>query len=162
MQEFLLWLDPLLIAPYRWLTQPEAAFVLGTAVLALLCVVPGLLTLRLARRLHRKRMRSLTDDMRRYHELGEKALQQGSKEHFKAVNKQAHEAFGYHFSLSGAVFVASLWPVPFALAWMQLRFATVSPELPFALPLLGAQPGMMFWFLLCYIPLRLLCGRLAG
>jgi hypothetical protein len=50
--------------------------------------------------------------MRRYHELGEIALQNEGKETFKAVNRQGHEAFGYYFSLSNALFVASLWPVP--------------------------------------------------
>ena len=158
-------LDPFFILPYRllpWETWPTAAYVLGTALLALAAAVLGLLTLRMARRLHRARLRRLGEDMRHYHQLGEEALRQGSKDNFKAANKQAHEAFGYHFSLNGAFFAASLWPVPPVLAWMQLRFAAVSPELPFALPLLGDKPGFVFWFLLCYIPLRLLCGRVAG
>ena len=164
MQELLLLLDPIFVAPYRWLgmAHPAGGYVLGTAVLALLTILPGLVTLRLARALHRKRLHALSDDMRRYHHLGEAALARGSKADFKAVNKQAHEAFGYHFSLNGAFFVASLWPVPLALAWMQLRFAAVSPELPFSLPLLGQAPGFVFWFLLCYIPLRMLCSRALG
>ena len=33
------------------------------------------------------------------------------------------------------------------------------PALPFSLPLFGAQPGYVFWFILCYIPARLLLGR---
>ena len=44
---------------------------------------------------------------------------------------------------------------------MQARFGTVSPSLPFSLPLLGPEPGFVFWFVLAYIPLRLLMGRLA-
>ena len=43
---------------------------------------------------------------------------------------------------------------------MQARFGTVSPSLPFSLPLLGPEPGFVFWFVLAYIPLRLLLGRL--
>lgn len=43
---------------------------------------------------------------------------------------------------------------------MQTRFGTVSPSLPFSLPLLGPEPGFVFWFVLAYIPLRLLLGRL--
>lgn len=152
-----LWLDPLFILPYRILPTsawPGAAFLVGTGILALVAVLLGRLTLRLARRLHRARLTSLSTDMRRYHELSEEALRQGSKDTFKAVNKQAHEAFGYQFSLNGALFAASLWPVPFMLAWMQMRFGAASLELPFALPLLGDKPSFVFWFLLCYIPLR--------
>lgn len=160
MYEFLLWLDPLCIAPYRMLSQPVAGFLSGTGTLALVCVILGLFTLRCARYLHRARLQSYVRDMERYHALGETALALGDKEHFKAVNRQAHEAFGRHFGINGAFFAASLWPVPFALAWMQWRFGSVSPELPFSLPGLGAQPGVVFWFLLWYIPLRMLCGRL--
>ena len=58
------------------------------------------------------------------------------------MNRQGHEAFGYYFSLSNALFVASLWPVPIVLAWMKLRFGLISPELPFSLPLFGNQPSM--------------------
>lgn len=153
-------LDPLFIAPYRILPQPEAAFLFGTAALGLVCALAGLATLRLARRLHGGRLRSLEADMRRYHELGEAALRYSGKEAFKAVNRQAQEAFGYHFSLAGAFFLASLWPVPLALAWMQTRFGEAAPDLPFALPLLGSRPGYVFWFLLCYIPLRMFLTRL--
>lgn len=160
MEHLLLFLDPVLIAPYRWLPWPVAGYLCGTLLLALACALLGVGTLRLARRMHAARLGRLEDDMRRYHELSEEALRREGKETFKAVNAQAHEAFGFHFSLSGALFVASLWPVPLALAWMQMRFAAAGPELPFALPLLGAQPGFVFWFLLGYIPLRMLLGRL--
>lgn len=133
---------------------------LGTCVLAIQTVVLGLLTLRLGQYMHRARLRELRDEMRHYHRLSERALRESGKEAYKAVNRQGHEAFGYYFSLNGALWVASLWPVPLALAWMQSRFAQVSPELPFSLPLLGAAPGFVFWFVLAYIPLRLLLGRL--
>ena len=153
-------LDPWCIAPYRWLPDsPEASFFLGTFLLAAQAALLGLLTLRLGVRMHAGRLRSLRDDMTRYHKLGERALREQGKETFKAVNRQAHEAFGYYFSLNGALWVASLWPVPPVLAWMQPRFLEASPTLPFALPLFGAQPGYVFWFILCYIPARLLVGR---
>ena len=42
---------------------------------------------------------------------------------------------------------------------MQARFGQVNPPLPFSLPLLGPEPGFVFWFVLAYIPLRLLLGR---
>lgn len=155
MEQLLVWLDPFFVLPYRMVPQPEAAYFLGTAVLALVAGLIGIATLRMAQRMHRKRLKKLQDDMRHYHELSESALQNSGKEAFKAVNRQGHEAFGYYFSLSNALFVASLWPAPIMLAWMQLRFGTISPELPFSLPLFGNQPSMVFWFILFYIPLRM-------
>lgn len=159
MEQLLVWLDPFFVLPYRLVPQPEAAYFLGTATLALLAGLIGIATLRMAQHMHRKRLKQLKDDMRRYHELGEIALQNEGKETFKAVNRQGHEAFGYYFSLSNALFVASLWPVPIMLAWMHLRFGMVSPVLPFALPLFGNQPSMVFWFVVFYIPLRMYSSR---
>ena len=126
----------------------------------IMAVLLGLLTLRLGQRMHAARLKELRTEMRHYHKLSERALRESGKEAYKAVNRQGHEAFGYYFSLNGALWVASLWPVPLALAWMQARFGTVSPSLPFSLPLLGPEPGFVFWFVLAYIPLRLLLGRL--
>ena len=159
MEQLLVWLDPFFVLPYRMVPQPEAAYFLGTAVLALVAGLIGIATLRMAQRMHRKRLKKLQDDMRHYHELSESALQNSGKEAFKAVNRQGHEAFGYYFSLSNALFVASLWPVPIVLAWMKLRFGLVSPELPFSLPLFGNQPSMVFWFILFYIPLRMFSNK---
>lgn len=159
MEQLLVWLDPFFVLPYRMVPQPEAAYFLGTAILALVAGLIGIATLRMAQRMHRKRLKKLQDDMRHYHELSESALQNSGKEAFKAVNRQGHEAFGYYFSLSNALFVASLWPAPIMLAWMQLRFGTVSPELPFSLPLFGNQPSMVFWFILFYIPLRMYSNK---
>ncbi len=159
MEQLLVWLDPFFVLPYRLVPQPDAAYFLGTATLAFLAGLIGIATLRMAQRMHRKRLKKLQDDMRHYHELGESALQNAGKEAFKAVNRQGHEAFGYYFSLSNALFVASLWPVPIVLAWMQLRFGSISPELPFALPIFGNQPSMVFWFILFYIPLRMFSSK---
>ena len=128
MEQLLVWLDPFFVLPYRMVPQPEAAYFLGTAILALVAGLIGIATLRMAQRMHRKRLKKLQDDMRHYHELSESALQNSGKEAFKAVNRQGHEAFGYYFSLSNALFVASLWPAPIMLAWMQLRFGTISPS----------------------------------
>ena len=160
MKALLIWLDGFFVLPSRLVAEPVAAYLLGTATLALLAAVAGVCTLNLALRMHGKRLEKYQNAMQHYNQLGETALQGGSKETFKAVNRQGHEAFGYYFSLSGALFVASLWPVPLTLAWMQLRFGEVSPVLPFSLPLFGNKPGMVFWFLILYIPLRMLSTRI--
>lgn len=160
MEQFLVWLDPWLIFPYRLLENPETAFMLGTATLALQCIILGLSSMQLGFYLHAKRLEKWQGKMQHYHTLSEQALRAGDKESYKAINSRAHHAFGHHFSLSGALFVVSLWPVPMALAWMGLRFQDVAPSLSFSLPLFGQNPSMLFWFLLCYIPLRMLCSRL--
>ncbi|WP_300717962.1 hypothetical protein [uncultured Desulfovibrio sp.] len=161
MQNILLWIDPWCVAPYRWFPDsPEWSYAVGTCLLAAQAALLGLLTLRLGQRMHAARLRKLRDDMRRYHSLSERALRESGKEAYKAVNRQGHEAFGYYFSLNGALWVASLWPVPLALAWMQARFGLIGPSLPFSLPLLGAEPGFVFWFVAAYIPWRIVWGRL--
>ena len=159
METFLLWLDPVFVLPFRVIPHPEVAYIFGTGCLALIAVLLGLVTLSLANRLHAKRLKKYQDQMQHYHKLSEQALSTEGKEAFKAVNRQGHEAFGYHFSLSGALFVASIWPVPIIFAWMHLRFGDLSPVLPFNLPLFGNQPGMVFWFILYYIPLRMYFSR---
>jgi len=159
MEQFLIWLDPWLIFPYRVQLQTELAFILGTVLLAGQCVILGLASMEIGLRLHAKRLKKWQDKMQHYHVLSEQALSVGDKESYKAVNKQAQHAFGHHFSLGGALFVVSIWPIPIAFAWMGLRFHEIAPTLPFSLPLLGKNPDMIFWFLLCYIPLRMLGSR---
>ena len=159
METFLIWIDPVLVLPFRVIPHPEAGYILGMGCVALMAVILGLVTLSLANTLHARRLKKYQDQMQHYHTLSEQALSTGSKETFKAVNRQGHEAFGYYFSLSGALFVASLWPVPIVFAWMQLRFGSISPELPFTLPFFGNQPSMVFWFILFYIPLRMFSSK---
>jgi len=159
MQDMLLLLDPWLIAPFRLPASAEAGFWLGTAVLCLYCVLLGDAAYLGVMALNRRRTASLKAEMERHNELAETALRMGDKESYKAVNKQALDAFGHSFSLGAAVFTSSLLPLPFALAWMHLRFASAAPELPFALPLVGREPNYLFYFVILYIPLRLVYSR---
>ncbi|MEW5774278.1 MAG: hypothetical protein AB1916_12230 [Thermodesulfobacteriota bacterium] len=159
MQDLLLLLDPWLIAPYRLPESAVAGFCLGTALLCLYCVLLGDAAYLGVLALNRRRMAAFKAEMERQNELAETALKLGDKESYKAVNKQALDAFGHSFSLGAAVFTSSLLPLPFALAWMNLRFAAAAPELPFALPLAGREPGYLFYFLILYIPVRLVYAR---
>ncbi len=151
----LAWLDPLFIAPYRLPGNAVVGFVLGTAVLALWCIALGSALSLCATRINRRRLAELRHGMEHHHKLSEAALRAGDKESYKAVNSQAHDAFGHYFSLGGAMFCVSIIPLPFALAWMDMRFAGATPELPWDAPLIGQQPSIVFWFLLLYIPLRI-------
>lgn len=151
----LLWLDPVLIAPYRWLDAPMAAFLLGTFVLCLWCVILGDAASLGAARLNRKLYAGYLEDMVHHHNLSVKAIGRGDKAGYKAVNRQAHEAFGKYFFSQAAAFSVSIWPVPFALAWLDLRFHTVV----FTLPFFDAGVGYTFFFFPLYILTRLVYAR---
>jgi hypothetical protein len=150
----LLFLDPWLIAPYRWPGSALLGYLLGTSVLVLQCVLVGDLVMMGVAAVHRGRLSELRRDMNRHHALSEEALKRGDKESYKAVNKQGLEAFGYSFSLGGALFCVSLLPVPFALGWMHLRFA----EAPIEIPFLGISLNYFASFLLLYVAIRVLYG----
>ena len=159
MHDLLLFLDPWLIAPYRLPASATAGFWLGTAVLCLYCTVLGDAAYLGVLALNRRRMAAFRTEMEHHNDLAETALRMGDKASYKAVNKQALDAFGHSFSLGAAIFTSSLTPVPFALAWMHLRFAQAAPALPFSLPLLGRDPNYLFYFLLLYILIRVVYGR---
>lgn len=152
---FLTFLDPWLIAPYRWLPSAAAGYVLGTAVLSFQAFLLGNISMMAVQFCNRHYVRSLREKMDRHHQLSEKALMMGDKESYKAVNKQALDAFGYSFSMGGAVFCVSVWPMPFALAWMHLRFADAPLELPVNLPFMGSAIHYFASFLLIYIAVRI-------
>jgi hypothetical protein len=151
----LLFLDPWFVAPFRWLASPMFGYLLGTAILALQCVIFGDLSATLVTYFNRKYIRKFQKEMDRHHDLSEQALRMGDKESYKAVNRQALDAFGYSFSLGAAIFCVSIWPMPFALAWMHLRFADAPLELPFSIPLLGSSIHYFASFLLLYIVVRI-------
>ena len=50
---------------------------------------------------------------------------------YKASNKLANDAFGKTFFMQIAMSSAFLWPIPFALAWMDYRFGDVDFRLLF-------------------------------
>jgi hypothetical protein len=152
---WLLFLDPFLIAPFRMVSSPILGYLFGAILLAFQCFILGDLTAMGVKYLNRKHLRKLQKEMDRNHHLSEKALMMGDKESFKAVNRQALDAFGHSFSMGGAIFCVSIWPMPFALAWMTLRFADAPLELPFHLPFLGNSIHYVASFLLIYIAVRI-------
>lgn len=160
MRAFLLSLDPYIIWAFRLAEDPWAGFFLGSLVLNLVCVVMGDVTSVLARRMNRKVYGRYHDDMVRHHNLSIKALRQSDKDAYKAVNKQAHEAFGKYFFSQAGAFTLSIWPLPFALAWMDLRFGGVPMTLPFSLPGVGQDVFFPFFFIPIYIIVRILYGRI--
>jgi len=151
----LLFLDPFFIAPFRVISSPTAGYIFGTILLTLQCFILGDISAMGIKFINRKYLRKIQKDMDRHHHLSEKALMMGDKESYKAVNRQALDAFGHSFSLGGAIFCVSIWPMPFALAWMNLRFADAPIELSFHLPFLGNSIHYFASFLLIYIAVRI-------
>ena len=140
-------MDTWLIAPFRWITPAPAGFMLGTAILALECVLAGKLCLALMNLVQRRLRRVYDEEVIRRQDLSMQALAVKNKNAYLAQNHLAQEAYGKSMSLAMGRAGASLWPAVMALAWMKGRFY----EAPFPLPSwLPGQPktvsyGLMFF-----------------
>ncbi|EKO38169.1 MAG: hypothetical protein B193_3133 [Solidesulfovibrio magneticus str. Maddingley MBC34] len=117
--------DALLIAPYRLADNAVAGFYIGTTVLALACLIVGKASLDLAWLINRRHYDKEEAEMIRMHNLSVAAIEAGDKVAYKAANKEANEAFGKSFFAGAALFSVSIWPLPFALAWLSGRFEGV-------------------------------------
>ena len=115
-------IDSLLIAPYRLLGNPIAGFYGGTLVLAILCLLLGRLSYDLVWLFNRSHYDKEETEMTRMHNLSVAAIESGDKTAYKAANREANEAFGKSFFAGAALFSVSIWPLPFALAWLSIRF----------------------------------------
>lgn len=155
-----LWTDRFLISFYRLVDNPILGYYFGTAVLCLMCVVIGQVTLATTFLWNRRSIDHDNQKMLRMHNLSVKALLAKDKKTYKLLNKEANEAFGKVFFSQIAMSISSLWPVPFALAWMQTRFSEVAFELPVRLPLLGETVGYLFTALPIYVLMYILFGKI--
>lgn len=152
---FLQSIDPVLIYAYRLPADALAGYWLGTLVLALGALALGLATMALSALLNRNLHRSQSEKMVRMHNLSIQAISEQHKEGYLAANKLANEMYGRVFFNRAALFTASVWPVPFALAWMDSRFTDVSLNIP----LVNFPFGYVGVFLTCYILLRVAVGQ---
>jgi len=148
--------DPILITLYRLTGYPLVDYYLGTFLLALLTVLVGEFTISLVFRVNRRHLEKLNSDYQDLSRLSAEALKRGDKENYKACNKEGNDAFGQLFFNKFGLSAASLWPIFFALAWMQERFA----EIGLPLPWIGWEINYFFFFLLCYILARIFFGRI--
>ncbi len=152
--------DRWLIILYRLVPNPIIGFFLGTFLLAFLTVIIGEFTVSVAFLANRKYVDRLNNELIKWNDLSVEAIEAGDKETYKACNNQANEVFGKVFFLSLAYAASSLWPAPFALAWMQYRFGSVELPLPFYIPSLGDKLGFAALFVLVYILARYIFGFL--
>ncbi len=140
-------LDPYLIFWYRLTGVAVVDFLLGTVVLVLLCLLAGKLSSLAVLRLLQPRLAQYGAEAAEYQELAMAALKAGDKEAYRAANKLANEAFGHTFFQQMVLSAAYLWPIFFALAWMQYRFL----ELELPIPGTPWSLGFIGIFLLLYL-----------
>ncbi len=155
------WLDAILIAPFRLPSEPLLGFWLGAFCLAMWCVIAGELTLSAAVRLNRRHLQQLKQEVSRNEALSIQAYESGDQAGYRALNQQANDAWGRHFFTMAAYSGGILWPVPFALAWLHIRFASVAFKMVWPLSLTGIHSvGYPFIFIPLYIVARVIFGRL--
>jgi hypothetical protein len=154
------YIDQLIIPFYRLTGLTILNFYLGTFVLTIMAVVLGEFTISLYFLFNKKDIDQGTEEMISMQNLSILALKHGDKRSYKLCNKNANEAFGRIFFKQIAMASSSLWPVPFALGWMQMRFADVDLPLPFAVPAIGGTVGYTFIFIPIYILAKIIFGKI--
>lgn len=148
-------LDPYLIWSYRLTGHVGWDFVVGTLVLASIALLVGEVTVSLAFWFTRRRLDRYTEEAAKYQDLSMDALKAGNKEAYKAANKLANDAFGHTFFQQLTLSAAFLWPVFFALAWMQYRFL----EVEFPIPGTSWSLGFIGPFIIIYVAVYFLFKR---
>ena len=141
---------------YRLADTPIIGFFLGTLVLAGLSVLAGEASRTLVYLWNRDYYEGLQDSMVSMHNTSIKAIGMKDKQSYKLCNKEANEYFGRVFFSQAALFSSSLWPLPFALAWMNTRFSEIS----FPLPGTEFTAGYAFVYIPLFILVRILFGRI--
>jgi len=146
--------DSFLITFYRITGFGLIDYFIGTVILAFLCIVIGELSISLAIRFNKRYLDLMSRKMTEKETLALEAYRAGDKAGYKALNKEATDAWGKHFFTMVAYSAGILWPIPFALGWMQTRFSDVQFDLAFPLSLIfGKSVGYIFTF----IPIYILC-----
>lgn len=149
-------LDPILIRLYGLIGYPLADYLVGTFLLAMLAVVVGEFTISIVFKVNRRHLDKLNLKVEKMQRLSEEALRLGDKASYTAINKEGNDAFGHLFFNKFGLSAASLWPIFIALGWMQGRFAEIDLPLPF----FGWGINYVLFFLLNYIPARIIFSRL--
>ncbi len=154
-------MDSLLIFFYRIIGYPPVDFFLGTFCLTLICAVLGEITLSFAIRINKKYIDELNHEADRKEQLSIEAYRIGDKTSYKALNKAATDLWSRKFFTMAAYSAGMLWPLPFALGWMQTRFQSVEFPVMFPLDLLfGKSVGYLFSFIPLYVLSRILSSKI--
>lgn len=145
-------LDSFLLGPFTWFSPPLLSFLVGNFLLACYAILLGEATSGGLYLLNSKYYADLQKKMIEAHNKSVSALHAGNKEAYLAINRDANEHFGKFFFSQAGLGVASLWPVPFALQWLGLRFHAIEfIELPYE----NIHIGYVFVYGIIYIILRI-------
>jgi hypothetical protein len=161
-EAFYMHLDAVLIFFFRLAENPMLGFLTGIAVLSLGCVVLGEVSMGVAYRWNHAFLARDNQALVRLQNGSLGALKARDKESYQALNREANDAFGKVFFTQVALAAASLWPLPFAMHWLQARFGEVLFSLPVGLPKVGDTVGYAFLFIPTYILVRVLFGQVKG
>jgi succinate dehydrogenase/fumarate reductase cytochrome b subunit len=149
--------DSFLITFYRITGFGIIDYFIGTAILSFICILIGELSVSLAIRFNKRYLDAMSRKMTEKETLALEAYRSGDQAGYKALNKEATDAWGKHFFTMVAYSAGILWPIPFALGWMQTRFSEVQFDLAFPLSLIfGKSVGYIFTFIPIYIFCRIL------
>ena len=156
MHPFYIAVDPYLIWFYRITGYGFVDFFIGTFVLAFIALIAGELTISLAFLASRKYIQKTADEVVHYQNLSVDALAAGDKAAFVASNKLANDAFGRSFFMQIALSAAMLWPIFFAIDWMQHRFS----DLEFRILFTDYSVGYLCVFVTLYAAAYLIFKRI--
>lgn len=127
-------------------------------IAAAISVIVGELSISLAYRINRSHISRLNQEVLEYQRLSEEAARLADPETYRAVNREGNEAFGRLFFYKIALSCASLWPIFFALEWLQSRYGSREVLVPH----LSWRANYAVVFLACYVLCRVLFGRFKG
>jgi len=149
--------DRFLILFYRITGHSLLDYFIGTGVLAFICVVIGEISVSLALKFNKRYVDGMTDEMNTKERLSMEAYRTGDKDSYKALNREATDAWGKHFFTMVAYSAGILWPIPVAFGWLQYRFQEVAFPLAFPLSVVfGKTVGYTFTFIPLYIFCRII------
>ena len=150
-------IDGFLIYFYRLTGHAFVDYIIGTFCLAFFCVVIGEISVSLALKFNRRYFDEMNAEMLAKEKLSLQAYKAGDVASYKALNKEATDVWGRRFFTMVGYSAGILWPIPFALGWMQTRFAAVEFDLAFPLSLIfGNSVGYIFTFIPIYILCRII------
>ena len=147
-------IDGFLIFFYRLTGYAFVDYIIGTICLAFFCVVIGEISVSLALKFNRRYFDEMNAEMLTKERMSMQAYKAGDMAGYKGLNKQATDVWGRRFFTMVGYSAGILWPIPFAMGWMQTRFSAVQFDLAFPLSLIfGKSVGYIFTF----IPIYILC-----
>jgi hypothetical protein len=153
-------MDVFLMYFYRLPDNLLLGYFLGTLVLSFACIAVGKYSISFAFRLNREKIDHDNHEIEHYQNLSLEALKTGDKAAYKACNSIANEAYGKNFFSQIALSASSLWPVFFALGWMQYRFSGVTVKLPFSMFPDNYSFGYVTTFVVCYLIARICAAKM--